>query len=136
MVGTGPDWEESKTLAKDLKVDDRVAFLGDRLDVPDLLARSQIFVLSTHYEGAPISILEAMRCGLPVIATNVNGIPEQVTDGVTGVLVPHQDVTALTNAISSLSANPLTRQQMGDAGKSKFLKEFTVEQMVEKSLGP
>lgn len=133
FVGTGPDWEESKTLAKDLNIDDRVTFLGDRLDVPGLLARSQIFVLSTHYEGAPISILEAMRCGLPVIATNVNGIPEQVTDGITGILVPHQDVAALTNAIANLTADPLTRQQMGDAGKNKFFQEFTVEQMVEKT---
>ncbi len=133
FVGTGPDWEESKTLAKELKITDRVAFLGDRLDVPDLLARSQIFVLSTHYEGAPISILEAMRCGLPVIATNVNGIPEQVTDKVTGLLVPHQDINALTKAISSLTTDPIVRQQMGDAGKNKFFQEFTVEQMVEKT---
>jgi glycosyltransferase involved in cell wall biosynthesis len=133
FVGTGPDWNGSKTIAKDLNIVDRVAFLGDRLDVPDLLARSQIFVLSTHYEGAPISILEAMRCGLPIIATNVNGIPEQVADGVTGLLVPHQDVNALTDAISILIADPLTRQQMGAAGKQKFLQEFTVEQMVEKT---
>jgi glycosyltransferase involved in cell wall biosynthesis len=133
FVGTGPDWEASKTMAQDLGITDRVSFLGDRLDVPDLLADSQIFVLSTHYEGAPISILEAMRCGLPIIATNVNGIPEQVADGVTGLLVPHQDVDALTAAISKLVNNPDLRQQMGVAGKHKFAKEFTVEQMVEKT---
>jgi glycosyltransferase involved in cell wall biosynthesis len=133
FVGTGPDWEASKAMAKDLKIDDRVAFLGDRLDVPDLLANSQIFVLSTHYEGAPISILEAMRCGLPIVATNVNGIPEQVADRVTGLLVPHQDVDALAAAISTLIKDPDRRQQMGIAGKHKFAKEFTVEQMVEKT---
>jgi glycosyltransferase involved in cell wall biosynthesis len=133
LVGTGPDWEASKTIAKDLGITDRVAFLGDRLDVPNLLANSQIFVLSTHYEGAPISILEAMRCGLPIIATNVNGIPEQVADGVTGLLVPHQDVDALASAISKLVKDPDRRQQMGVAGKHKFAKEFTVEQMVEKT---
>jgi glycosyltransferase involved in cell wall biosynthesis len=133
LVGTGPDWEESKNLVKDLGITDRVAFLGDRLDVPELLADSQIFVLSTHYEGAPISILEAMRCGLPIIATNVNGIPEQVADRVTGLLVPHKDVNALTTAISSLIDKPLMRQQMGTAGKQKFVREFTVEQMVEKT---
>jgi glycosyltransferase involved in cell wall biosynthesis len=133
FVGTGPDWEASKTMARDLGITDRVAFLGDRLDVPDLLADSQIFVLSTHYEGAPISILEAMRCGLPIIATNVNGIPEQVADGVTGLLVPHQDVDALATAISTLIKDPDRRQQMGIAGKHKFAKEFTVEQMIEKT---
>jgi glycosyltransferase involved in cell wall biosynthesis len=133
IVGTGPDWEESKNMAKDLQITDRVVFLGDRLDVPDLLADAQIFVLSTHYEGAPISILEAMRCGLPIIATNVNGIPEQVTDRVTGLLVPHQDVNALAEAIATLIADPHTRQQMGAAGYQKFLQEFTVEQMVDKT---
>ncbi|WP_310489039.1 glycosyltransferase family 4 protein [Chamaesiphon sp. VAR_69_metabat_338] len=133
LVGTGPDWEASKTIAKDLGITDRVSFLGDRLDVPELLANSQIFVLSTHYEGAPISILEAMRCGLPIIATNVNGIPEQVADGETGLLVPHQDVDALTAAIANLIKNPDLRQQMGVAGKHKFAKEFTVEQMAEKT---
>ncbi len=133
LVGTGPDWEESKRTAESLGITDRVAFLGDRLDVPDLLADSQIFVLSTHYEGAPISILEAMRCGLPIIATNVNGIPEQVADGVTGLLVPHQDVDALSAAISKLANDPERRHQMGAAGKNKFVREFTVEQMVEKT---
>ncbi|WP_309745450.1 glycosyltransferase family 4 protein [Chamaesiphon sp. OTE_20_metabat_361] len=133
LVGTGPDWEESKNIAKQLGILDRVSFLGDRLDVPDLLADSQIFVLSTHYEGAPISILEAMRCGLPIVATNVNGIPEQVADNVTGLLVPHQDVDALTAAISSLIDDPQRRQQMGVAGRQKFIQEFTVEQMVEKT---
>jgi glycosyltransferase involved in cell wall biosynthesis len=133
FVGTGPDWDESKKMAKDLNIDDRVAFLGDRLDVPDLLADAQIFVLSTHYEGAPISILEAMRCGLPIIATNVNGIPEQVTDRVTGLLVPHQDVNALSNAIANLTSDPIVRHHMGAAGRQKFLQEFTVKQMVEKT---
>jgi glycosyltransferase involved in cell wall biosynthesis len=133
LVGTGPDWEESKNTAENLGITDRVTFLGDRLDVPDLLADSQIFVLSTHYEGAPISILEAMRCGLPIIATNVNGIPEQVADGVTGILVPHQDVDALSAAISTLANDPDRRHQMGRAGKHKFAQEFTVEQMVEKT---
>ncbi len=133
LVGTGSDWEESKSMAKNLGITDRVTFLGDRLDVPDLLANSQIFVLSTHYEGAPISILEAMRCGLPIVATNVNGIPEQVADGITGLLVPHQDVSALTAAISNLVADPERRRQMGIAGRQKFLQEFTVEQMVEKT---
>jgi glycosyltransferase involved in cell wall biosynthesis len=133
FVGTGPDWEASKKIATDLGITDRVSFLGDRLDVPDLLADAQIFVLSTHYEGAPISILEAMRCGLPIIATNVNGIPEQVADGITGLLVPHQDADALATAISKLTEDPQRRHEMGIAGKQKFAKEFTVEQMVDKT---
>jgi glycosyltransferase involved in cell wall biosynthesis len=133
FVGTGPDWEETKNIAQDLDILSKVSFLGDRLDVDTLLAESQIFVLTTHYEGLPVSILEAMRAGLPVIATNVNGIPEQVVDGVTGLLVPHQDVNALVKAITTLINDPDLRRRMGDEGAKKLTKEFTVEQMVAKT---
>jgi glycosyltransferase involved in cell wall biosynthesis len=71
LVGSGPAWESCKDLAKSLGIEDQVSFLGDRRDVPDLLAQSQIFILSTHYEGLPISILEAMRAGLPVVALSL-----------------------------------------------------------------
>ena len=133
FVGTGPDWEEAKNIAQNLDILFRVSFLGDRLDVETLLAKSQIFVLTTHYEGLPVSILEAMRAGLPVIATNVNGIPEQVVDGVTGLLVPHEDVNALVQALTTLINDPDMRRRMGEEGAKKLTKEFTVEQMVAKT---
>jgi glycosyltransferase involved in cell wall biosynthesis len=130
LVGSGPYLESSKALANSLGIAEQVSFLGDRRDVPDLLARSQIFILSTHYEGLPISILEAMRAGLPVVATSVNGIPEEVEHGKTGLTVPHQDVEALANALSILINSPDKRYQMGKAGRHKFEQEFTVERMV------
>ncbi len=130
FVGSGPDWEEAKTIAKELDILSKVTFLGDRLDVIDLLAKSQIFVLSTHYEGLPISILEAMRAGLPIIATNVNGIPEQVLDGKTGLLVERQDVRGLATAITTLVDNPKLRQKMGKEGIEQLKREFTIEEMV------
>jgi glycosyltransferase involved in cell wall biosynthesis len=133
FLGTGPDWEEAKNIAQDLDILSKVSFLGDRLDVDALLAESQIFVLTTHYEGLPVSILEAMRAGLPVIATNVNGIPEQVVDGITGLLVPHQDVNALVEALTILINDPDIRRRMGSEGAKKLTKEFTVEQMVAKT---
>jgi glycosyltransferase involved in cell wall biosynthesis len=133
FIGTGPDWEETKNIAQDLNVLSRVSFLGDRLDVETLLSKSQIFVLVSHYEGLPISILEAMRAGLPVIATRVNGIPEQVVDGVTGLLVPHEDVNALVEAITTLIKDPDMRRRMGSEGAKKLTKEFTLEQMVAKT---
>jgi glycosyltransferase involved in cell wall biosynthesis len=133
FVGTGPDWEEAKTIAKNLNILSKVTFLGDRLDVQNLLAQSQLFILTTHYEGLPISILEAMRAGLPVIATNVNGIPEQVEDGLTGLLVPRQDVQALTTAILTLLKDPVMRRNMGDEGSKKLAKEFTGDRMVAKT---
>jgi glycosyltransferase involved in cell wall biosynthesis len=130
LVGSGPSLESCKALAKSLGIENQVSFLGDRRDVPDLLAQSQIFILSTHYEGLPISILEAMRAGLPVVATSVNGIPEEVVDGKTGFLAPRQDVQALADALHTLINSPEIRQQMGKAGREKFEQEFTVERMI------
>lgn len=130
FVGSGISMEECKALAQSLEITNKVYFLGDRTDVPNLLAQSQIFILSTHYEGFPISILEAMRAGLPVVATSVNGIPEQVERDKTGLLVPHEDVETLANALSKLIDSPQMRQQMGEAGRQKFVQEFIVERMV------
>lgn len=133
LVGSGPSLESCKALAKSLGIENQVSFLGDRRDVPDLLAQSQIFILSTHYEGLPISILEAMRAGLPVVATSVNGIPEEVVDGKTGFLAPRQDVQALADALHTLINSPEIRQQMGEAGREKFEQEFTVERMINET---
>ena len=130
LVGSGPSWESCKDLAKSLAIEDQVSFLGDRRDVPDLLAQFQIFILSTNYEGLPISILEAMRSGLPVVATSVNGIPEEVEHGKTGLLVPRHDVQALADALQTLIQSPEIRQQMGKAGRQKFEQEFTVDRMI------
>lgn len=133
LVGSGCSLEDCKALAQSLGIADRVFFLGDRRDVPDLLAQSQIFILSTHYEGLPISILEAMRAGLPVVATSVNGIPEEIEHAKTGLLVPRSDIKALTDSLSKLIESPELRQQMGKAGRQKFEQEFTVERMISET---
>ncbi|MEH2458230.1 glycosyltransferase family 4 protein [Nostoc sp.] len=133
LVGSGPFLESCKALAQSLGIGKQVSFLGDRTDVPDLLARSQIFILSSHHEGLPISILEGMRAGLPVVATNVNGIPEEVENGKTGLLVPPKDINALANALQTLIESPYLRLQMGEAGKLKFEQEFTVERMINET---
>ncbi len=131
FVGAGVDLEQAKSVAASLGVADKVAFLGTRTDIPELLSQAQIFLLSTHYEGLPISILEAMRAGLPIVATDVNGIREQVDDGVNGYLVPHQDVSALTQALSKLIAASELRQQMGKMSRQKFMNEFTIDKTIE-----
>jgi glycosyltransferase involved in cell wall biosynthesis len=133
LVGSGVSLESCKILAKSLGIHDKVSFLGDRRDVPELLARSQIFILSTHYEGLPISILEAMRAGLPIVATTVNGIPEEIEDGKTGFLFPPQDVEALAESLSKLILAPEVRQKMGTAARAKFLREFTIERMISET---
>ncbi len=133
LVGSGSSLSACKALATSLDLDHQVSFLGDRQDVPVLLARAQVFILSTHYEGLPISILEAMRAGLPGIATGVNGIPEQILHMQTGLLVPPEDVEALADAIDTLVRSPELRQKMGQAARERFDQEFSFEKMMTKT---
>jgi glycosyltransferase involved in cell wall biosynthesis len=133
LIGTGPKFEILKQFAQELGVEGKVSFLGDRSDVPELLAQSQCFVLSTNYEGLPISILEAMRAGLPVIATDAGGISEEVAHEETGFLVPRGDETALANALQTLRDDPDRRSRMGIAGREKFLREFTLDRLLSET---
>jgi glycosyltransferase involved in cell wall biosynthesis len=93
--------------------------LGERDDVPELLAVSDVFVLSSRSEGLPMSVIEAMAAGLPVVASAVGGVPELVVDGETGVLVPPGDARALASALRRLLADPELRRRMGDAGRRR-----------------
>ncbi|MEM7129387.1 MAG: glycosyltransferase family 4 protein [Chloroflexota bacterium] len=130
FVGSGPYLDDMIKLAEQLDVTEKVDFLGDRNDVPQILSESQVFVLSTNYEGLPISILEAMRAGLPVVGSKVNGIPEEVVDGVTGYIVPPHNAEDLAIALRKLIENPELRSQMGTAGKEKFHSEFEIRRML------
>jgi len=119
--------------AGELGLRDNVIFLGERRDVPQILAASDIFVLSSNWEGLPRSIIEAMMAGLPVVATKVGGVPELVEDGVTGFLVPPKDPGALTEALQKLIADPELRRRMGEAGREKALQEFTLDRMLRET---
>ena len=130
LVGSGPDFSKLQTLARELNLLNRVSFLGDRHDVPQLLTGSQVFILSTHYEGLPISIMEAMRAGLPVVATDVSGIKEEVEHQQTGFLTPHLDAPALARALDALIQDAPRRKAMGLAARQKFEQEFTRDRML------
>ena len=97
---------------------------GSRGDVPDLLARADVFVLASRSEGAPISILEAMAAGLPVVASDVGGVGELVVDGATGLLVPAGDPAALAAALERLLADPELRRRLGAAGRERARERF------------
>jgi glycosyltransferase involved in cell wall biosynthesis len=112
VVGEGPQ-------AVYLQGIEGVDLLGERDDVPALLARADLFVLSSRSEGMPISVLEAMAAGLPVVASAVGGIPEIVIDGETGILVPPGNVEALAAALSALLADPEERRRLGEAGRRR-----------------
>jgi glycosyltransferase involved in cell wall biosynthesis len=100
--------------------------LGERDDVPQLLAGADVFVLSTLSEGMPISVLEAMAAGVPVVASAVGGIPEVVVDGETGLLVPPRDPDALAEALRTLLADPELRRRLGEAGRRRAQELFDV----------
>jgi glycosyltransferase involved in cell wall biosynthesis len=107
-----------------------VRLLGHRNDVPRLLAASDLFALSSSFEGACYAVLEAMAAQLPVVSTAVGGIPEAVEDGVTGKLVAPGDPAALATAIGEILSRPDGGAAMGHAGRERILVRFTCEHMV------
>ena len=118
----------------DLHAEPYIRTLGERSDVSDLLAASDIFVLSSRQEGFPITILEAMAAGKPVVATDVGGCAEAVVDGETGLIVPPEDPKALAEAVLYMLARPDETKQMGEAGRKRVEEHFTVEAMVRRQL--
>lgn len=130
MVGDGSLRSEVERFIHDNGLASRVILTGKRWDIPNLLAASDVFVFSSRWEGLPYAIIEAMVAGLPVVATRVGGVPELVEDGITGFLVPPKDPKALAEAIQKLLDDPDLRCRMGQAGRKKALKEFTLERML------
>ena len=133
FIGNGPNEVKMKILASDLGLQDRVNFLGSRSDVKNQLSHAQIFALTTHYEGLPRSIIEAMRAGLPVVATDVSGIPEQVEDGSNGFLVPKGDVDALAKRMHEIIASSELRRQMGAESRRRYERLFRFESMFDRT---
>ncbi|HHY38780.1 MAG TPA: glycosyltransferase family 4 protein [Clostridia bacterium] len=134
LVGDGPLRPAIENLTVNLGLSGRVHFVGARLDVADILARAQVFALISNWEGFPRSILEAMRAGLPVVASDVGGVNEAVVDGETGFLVPRSDTVTLAQRLKLLLDNPALRLRQGQAGRARYASHFTFEQMLEKTL--
>lgn len=126
--GAGPSLER-QTAA--LGLTDNVRWLGECDDIRGLLAAGDISLLVSHQEGFPVSILEGMAAGLPVIATRVGGSAESIDEGVTGLLVPPGDPTALAEAILALAGDPARRARMGAAGRARLAERFSLDACVE-----
>ena len=133
LIGDGPLTGAAQERAVALGLTDRVVFSGLCNDVPARLARSDLFVLVSDWEGLPLSILEAMRSGLPVVASDVGGVAESVNDGVTGFLVPRGDKAMLADRLSRLLTDATLRQQMGWAGRRVYEREFAFEVMYQRT---
>lgn len=134
IVGDGPNRQRIETLIRKNGLKQKASLLGQREDVPNLLANAEIFVLSSRKEGLPRTIIEAMLAGLPVVATRVGGVPELVEDNTTGFLVPPGNSEALAAALQRLIKDPGLRRAMGEAGRKKALLEFTLDRMLKQTL--
>ena len=130
LVGGGELENAVREQVAALGLESRVRFLGIRADVADILRASDAFVLSSRWEGNPMSVMEAMAAGLPVVSTAVGGVPELVRDGETGLLVPSEDTGALAQAIQALVDNPARRQAMGVAARQHAVASFDIRHTV------
>ena len=112
----------------------RLRRLGYRADIADVLAAADIFTLPSHFEGLPMSVIEAMLTGLPVVATAVRGPREQVMDGETGLLVPPATVAPLAAALARLVADPALRASMGAAGRARAVLTYSEAAVLARTL--
>jgi len=134
IYGEGPERGRLESLSQQCGLSDRVELPGWRDDIYSALEALDIFVLPSLNESAGLVLLEAMACGLPVVATRVGGIPEYVAEGETGLLVPPRDPQALAAAIESLIVDPARREALGRAGRRRVEERFTAERMVAQTV--
>jgi glycosyltransferase involved in cell wall biosynthesis len=133
LVGDGPLESSSRALAASLGIARNVRFAGYRQDVAAVLGRAQVFVLSSRSEALPRSVLEAMRAGLPVVATDVGGLPEMIAHGVNGMLTPRGNHEALAAALASLIVDAGSRLRLGASARATYETRFRLEFMIEKT---
>jgi len=126
LIGDGPLRGDLERCASDLGVSDGVLFAGARSDIPAVLAAIDIYAMSSNREGLPVSLLEAMAAGKPIVATMVGGIPEVVSDRREGLLVPSGDPEALAGAIRELACDPKLAAHLGRQASEKVAAEYSI----------
>lgn len=128
IAGDGEHRDALEARVAELGLGEAVRFLGavPRSEMVRLYATAQVFCLPSIYEGFPLAILEAMAAGLPVVSTTVSGIPEAVSDGESGLLVPPEDATALAHALHRLLADSSLRRAMGEASRRRVEEHFSI----------
>lgn len=131
IAGAGNLMEKIKSKVSALQIEGAVNCLGARNDVPQLLAASDIYVSSSHWEGLPVAMLEAMMAGLPIIATSVGDIPRVVTPE-TGILVDPHEPDRLAKAISELVSAPAKARAMGAAARTRAMQEYSLDTWINR----
>ena len=132
IAGDGACMADLQATARELGVEDHALFLGQVRDVRALLEGASLFVLPSLTEGVSLTLLEAMACGLPVVATRVGGTPEVVVDGETGLLVSPTSPAELAQAILNLLQDPERSRQMGVKARQRIEQYFDIRHMVSK----
>jgi len=131
VIGDGNGRQALEALAGELGIGSAVRFLGTRKDIPELLALTNVLVLSSHMEANPVSIMEGLACGKPVVATRVGSIPETVHEGVSGFLVDPGNAEQMSSRIEQLFRNPTLSRELGTAGRAHIAGHWSLDQMVE-----
>lgn len=133
IVGDGPLREKLEGLGERLKVKKNLIFAGFRSDIKELLSAIDVLVIPSLLEGFPMITLEAMAMAKPIIATNIEGITEQITNGEDGILVPARDPAALADAIIKLLSDRKLAKKVGLAARKRVERDFSVEKMVSET---
>ncbi len=131
-AGKGPQEAELHALARELGVHERVSFLDERRDVPELLRAASVFVLPSVAEGLPNALLEALATGVPCVVTNIPGTDEVVTHDREALMVPVDDAPALEAALARLLTDPALAGRLAQAGRALVLREFDMERVVDR----
>lgn len=128
-VGDGPLNEQLQQRIALLGLSEHIKLLGNRADIPQLLAESNLFLLTSKWEGLPLVVLEAMAAGLPVVSFDVGGVSECIEDGKSGFLLPPGEIQELTNKVITLLNNRHLAMQLGAAGKTLVQQQFDIAQV-------
>jgi sugar transferase (PEP-CTERM/EpsH1 system associated) len=132
LVGEGPERGTLEAMAREFGLGAHVRFLGHREDIAELLGAMDAFVLPSLSEGMSNTLLEAMASGVAVVASDVGGNPEIVSDGIDGLLFRSRDEAGLREKLQELLANPALRMRLGRAGRERVLRDFSIEAMISR----
>jgi len=131
LIGDGPDTSEAERLAVSYGIKNRIHFLGKQDSVENLLSLADLMLMPSEMESFGLAALEAMACGVPVIATRVGGVPDVVRDGVDGYLVDVGDAASLGERLADLANDPAMREEMGREGRERVLERYAVSRLVD-----
>jgi len=135
IVGEGPLKNRLKEKRKKLRIEDKIIFTGFKSDIKEILSSIDILVMPSLREGFPMVTLEAMAMAKPIVATDIDGIREQIDHDENGLLIPPEDPEAIADAIIFLFNNKEKSEQLGFAAKKKAEEKFSVEEMIKKTKG-